>query len=213
MAGLFKKLQAKAERKELSKDASDVVMIVGLGNPGKEYERTRHNVGFEVVDAFARQYGIEVKKKKFGGLVGDGMVDGKKILLVKPQKYMNLSGQVVATAVGFYRLSIDNIIVVTDDMALEPGRIRLRAKGSAGGHNGLSDIKNKLGSQDYARLRVGIGRSEYIIARDYVLGRPTSDEKELIEAAVKRSKEALFCWVNEGIEPAMNKYNVRKSEH
>jgi PTH1 family peptidyl-tRNA hydrolase len=213
MAGLFSKLKAKAERKELSKDASDVVMIVGLGNPGKDYERTRHNVGFDVVDAFARQYGIEVKKKKFGGLVGDGMVGGKKILLVKPQKYMNLSGQVVATAVGFYRLSIDNIIVVTDDMALEPGRIRLRAKGSAGGHNGLSDIKNKLGSQDYARLRVGIGRSEYIIARDYVLGRPTSDEKELIEDAVKRSKEALFCWVNEGIEPAMNKYNVRKSEH
>lgn len=213
MAGFFKKLKAKAERKELSKDASDVVMIVGLGNPGKEYERTRHNVGFDVVDAFARQYGIEVRKKKFGGLVGDGMVGDTKVLLVKPQKYMNLSGQVVATAVGFYRLSIDNIIVVTDDMALEPGRIRLRAKGSAGGHNGLSDIKNKLGSQDYARLRVGIGRSEYIIARDYVLGRPTSDEKELIDEAVKRSKEALFCWVNEGIEPAMNKYNVRKSEH
>ena len=213
MAGFFKKLKAKAERKELSKDASDVVMIVGLGNPGKEYERTRHNVGFDVVDAFARQYGIEVKKKKFGGLVGDGMIGGKKVLLVKPQKYMNLSGQVVATAVGFYRLSIDKIIVVTDDMALEPGRIRLRAKGSAGGHNGLSDIKNKLGSQDYARLRVGIGRSEYIIARDYVLGRPTADEKELIDEAVKRSKEALFCWVNEGIEPAMNKYNVRKSEH
>ncbi|MCF7954320.1 MAG: aminoacyl-tRNA hydrolase, partial [Phycisphaerae bacterium] len=174
MAGFFKKLKAKAERKELSKDATDVVMIVGLGNPGNEYERTRHNVGFDVIDAFARQYGIEVRKKKFGGLVGDGMVGDKKVLLVKPQNYMNLSGQVVATAVGFYRLSIDNIIVVTDDMALEPGRIRLRAKGSAGGHNGLSDIKNKLGSQDYARLRVGIGRSEYIIARDYVLGRPTA---------------------------------------
>ena len=209
MAGFFKKLKAKAERKELSENASDVVMIVGLGNPGKEYERTRHNVGFDVVDAFARQYGIEVKKKKFGGLVGDGMIGGKKVLLLKPLKYMNLSGQVVVTAAGFYRLPIDNLIVVTDDMALEPGRIRLRAKGSAGGHNGLSDIANKLGSQDYARLRVGIGRSEYIIGRDYVLGRPTADEKELIDEAVARSKEALFCWVNEGIEPAMNKYNVR----
>lgn len=209
MGGFFSKLKAKAELKELGKDASDVLMIVGLGNPGKEYERTRHNVGFDVVDAFARQYGIEVKKKKFGGLVGDGMVGEKKVLLVKPQNYMNLSGQVVATAVGFYRLSIDNLIVVTDDMALEPGRIRLRAKGSAGGHNGLSDIKNKLGTPDYARLRVGIGRSEYIIARDYVLGRPTADEKELIAEAVNRSKEALFCWINEGIGPAMNKYNVR----
>jgi len=213
MAGFFKKLKAKAERKELAKDASDVLMIVGLGNPGKEYERTRHNVGFNVVDAFGRQYGIEVKKKKFGGLVGDGMIGGKKVLLVKPQKYMNLSGQVVATAVGFYRLSIDNIIVVTDDMALEPGRIRLRAKGSAGGHNGLSDINNKLGCQDYARLRVGIGRSEYIIARDYVLSKPTADEKELIDEAVRRSTEALVCWVNEGIAPAMNKYNVRKNEN
>ncbi|MBW8015925.1 MAG: aminoacyl-tRNA hydrolase [Planctomycetes bacterium] len=209
MAGFFSKLKAKAERKELGKDASGVRMIVGLGNPGKEYERTRHNVGFDVVDVFARQYGIEVKKKKFGGIVGDGLVGETKVLVVKPQKYMNLSGQVVATAVGFYRLPIDNIIVVTDDMALEPGRIRLRAKGSAGGHNGLSDIANKLSSQDYARLRVGIGRSEYIIGRDYVLGRPTADEKDLIDEAVARSKEALFCWVNEGIEPAMNKYNVR----
>ena len=213
MAGFFRKLKAKAERKELGRDTSDVLMIVGLGNPGKEYERTRHNIGFDVIDAFARQYGIEVKKKKFGGLVGDGMVGCKKVLLVKPQKYMNLSGQVVATAVGFYRLSIDNIIVVTDDMALEPGRIRLRSKGSAGGHNGLSDIKNKLASRDFARLRVGIGRNEYIAARDYVLGKPTSEEKELIDDAVKRAKEALFCWVNEGIEPAMNKYNVRKNEH
>jgi PTH1 family peptidyl-tRNA hydrolase len=212
MAGLFGKLKAKAERKEIGKDASDVVMIVGLGNPGKEYDRTRHNVGFDVVDAFARQYGIEVKKKKFGGLVGDGMIGGKKVLLVKPQKYMNLSGQVVATAVGFYRLSIDNIIVVTDDMALEPGRIRLRTKGSAGGHNGLSDIKNQLGSLNYARLRVGIGRSEYIIARDYVLGRPTAGERPLIEEAVERSTKALYCWVSEGIDPAMNKYNVWKNE-
>ena len=212
MAGLFSKLKAKAERKELVEDASDVLMIVGLGNPGKEYERTRHNVGFDVVDAFARQYGIEVKKKKFGGLVGDGMIGGKKVLLVKPQKYMNLSGQVVATAAGFYRLPIGNLIVVTDDMALDPGRIRLRGKGSAGGHNGLSDIKNKLGTQDYARLRIGIGKSEYIIARDYVLGRPTSDERVLIDEAVERTKQALFCWVNEGIDSAMNKYNVNNNE-
>jgi PTH1 family peptidyl-tRNA hydrolase len=213
MGGLFSKLKAKAERKELGKDASDVLMIVGLGNPGKEYERTRHNVGFEVVDAFARQYGIEVKKKKFGGIVGDGMIGDTKILLVKPQQYMNLSGQVVATAIGFYRLSIDNLIIVTDDMALEPGRIRLRGKGSAGGHNGLSDIKNKLGTLDYARLRIGIGKSEYIIARDYVLGRPTSGERVLIDEAVDRTKEALFCWVNEGIDSAMNKYNVSNNEH
>jgi PTH1 family peptidyl-tRNA hydrolase len=212
MAGLFKKLKAKAERKELGKDASEVRMIVGLGNPGKEYDGTRHNVGFDVVDAFCRQNGIEVKKKKFGGLVGDGMVGDVKVLVVKPQKYMNLSGQVVATAAGFYRLPIENIIVVTDDMALAPGRIRLRSKGSAGGHNGLSDIKNKLGSLDYARLRVGIGKSEYIIARDYVLGRPTAAEREPIADAVDSSKKALLCWVSDGIDSAMNKFNVRKNE-
>jgi len=212
MAGLFGKLRANAKRKESDEESSETLMLVGLGNPGKDYDRTRHNVGFDVLDSFAAQHCIEIKKKKFGGLIGDGMIGGKKVLLVKPQKYMNLSGQVVATAAGFYQLPIENIIVVTDDMALEPGRIRLRAKGSAGGQKGLADIKNKLGTMEFARLRVGIGRSEYIAARDYVLGRPTSDERKLIDKAVDRSKEALYCWVNEGIDRAMNKYNVNDNE-
>ena len=196
MAGVFRKLMAKADRAEMGTNGADVRMIVGLGNPGKKYDGTRHNIGFDVIDTFSRQYGIEVKKKKFGGLVGDGMVGERKVLLVKPQQYMNLSGQVVATAAGFYRVPIENIIVVTDDMALEPGRIRLRAKGSAGGHNGLADIKNKLGSMGYARLRLGIGKSEYIVARDYVLGRPTANERDLIADAVEESKKALCCCVS-----------------
>lgn len=212
MAGLFGKLIAKAGRAEMGKQANNIRMIVGLGNPGSKYDGTRHNVGFDVVDAFCRQYGIELNKKKFGGIVGDGMVGDAKVLVVKPQQYMNLSGQVVATAAGFYRVPIDNIIVVTDDMALDPGRIRLRANGSAGGHNGLSDIKNKLGSQNFARLRVGIGRNEYIIASDYVLGRPTASEREHIAGAAEDCKKALYCWVNEGVDVAMNKYNVRKNE-
>lgn len=199
----------KPDRFGSQEDMADVRMIVGLGNPGHVYDRTRHNAGFDVIDAFSRTYGIEVKKKKFGGLIGDGMVCGQKVLLVKPQLFMNRSGQVVATAAGFYRLDLENLIVVTDDMALEPGRIRIRPKGSSGGHNGLSDISAKLGSQDYARLRVGIGKSERIIARDYVLGKPSPEEKDLIASAVEKSKKALECWISEGIDSAMNKFNVR----
>ena len=212
MAGFFGKLIAKAGRAEMGESANGIRMIVGLGNPGQVYDGTRHNVGFDAIDAFGSQFGIEIKKKKFGGLVGDGMVGDRKVLLIKPQQYMNRSGQVVATAAGFYRLGLENIIVVTDDMALEPGRIRLRAKGSAGGHNGLADISSKLGSQDYARLRIGIGKSERIIARDYVLGKPTADERELIVEAVDKSKEALACWVSDGIDLAMNKFNVKNNE-
>ncbi len=188
-------------------DMSDVMMIVGLGNPGDRYGGTRHNVGFAVVDRLASRLGVEVKKKKFGSLFCECVFEGKKVLLLKPQQYMNCSGQVVATAKGFYRAEIDNLIVVTDDMSLQPGRIRIRSKGSAGGHNGLSDIIARLGSNEFGRLRVGIGRSEVIAAKDYVLGRPTSDERAAIEKAIEAAEQALLCWIREGIDPAMNRFN------
>jgi PTH1 family peptidyl-tRNA hydrolase len=147
----------------------DMKMIVGLGNPGEEYTDTRHNTGFKVIDLLAEALGIDVRKKKFGSRFGMGELANEKLILLKPWQFMNLSGQAVATATGFYRLEANNLLVVTDDMDLETGRIRLRPKGSAGGHNGLADIIDKLGTNDFARCRIGIGRSERQEAVDYVL--------------------------------------------
>jgi len=186
---------------------ADVKLIVGLGNPGKEYEGTRHNVGFEVLDRLSSSLNIEVKKKKFGGLIGEGAFGDSKVLLVKPQEYMNLSGQCVATVAGFYKVNREDIMVLTDDLALEPGCIRLRQKGSAGGHNGLQDIIDKLGDDVFARVRIGIGKSERIPTKTYVLGRPSLADRTLIKRAQERAKESVICWMREGIDSAMNKYN------
>ena len=183
-------------------------MIVGLGNPGTGYAGTRHNAGFEVVDGLAGQLQVDVKKKKFGALLGECSFDGIKLILLKPQQYMNRSGQVVATAAGFYRLSLGNIIVITDDMALEPGRIRIREKGSSGGHNGLGDIIGKLGTDEIARLRIGIGDSGSEIAEKYVLNKPAKEDRELMDKAVEKAREAIICWIREDADTAMNKFNV-----
>ncbi len=186
---------------------AEIILIVGLGNPGDEYKDTRHNVGFKVIDSLAETLGIEVRKKKFGGRFGEVEFSGKKLILLKPQQYMNLSGQVVATAVGFYKLGSSDLLVISDDLALEPGRIRIRAKGSAGGQKGLADIVEKLGTEDFARLRIGIGQNEKMLAEDYVLGRPDKEQKALLADAIERAKEAVLCCVESGIEAAMNKYN------
>jgi PTH1 family peptidyl-tRNA hydrolase len=182
-------------------------MIIGLGNPGKKYERTRHNVGFEVVDRLAGKIGVDVSKKKFGGLLGEGFFEDKKLILLKPAMYMNLSGQVAATARGFYHLEIDDLIVITDDMALDVGRIRLRTKGSSGGHNGLKDIIEKFGSQEFTRLRIGIGENKFPDSRDYVLSRFDSGEMEIMDRVFDRSVEAVLCWLREGPQAAMTKFN------
>jgi len=187
--------------------ACEVKLVIGLGNPGKEYAGTRHNVGFDVVDALAEKLSIDIRKKKFGGFFGQGQLGENRLLLLKPAKYMNRSGQAVATAAGFYKLPTDKIIVVTDDMALEPGKIRIRAKGSAGGHKGLIDIIQKLGTEDFARLRVGIGRSEHGNNVDFVLSRPAGDDKELIGEAACRAQQAVISWIENGIEPTMNRFN------
>ena len=192
-------------------DMAEVRMIVGLGNPGAGYAGTRHNVGFDVVDSLARRLGIESWKKKFGGLFGQGELDGIGLVLIKPQRYMNRSGQVVATATGFYKQGLENIVVVTDDLALEPGRMRLRTKGSSGGHNGLKDIIARLGTEDFARLRVGIGQSDREASEDYVLTRPSAEDRELIGQAVEKGVQALICWIKEGADEAMNRFNVQKT--
>ncbi|MBE0535155.1 MAG: aminoacyl-tRNA hydrolase [Phycisphaerae bacterium] len=188
-------------------------LIVGLGNPGAAYAGTRHNVGFEVVDKLAARFGTDVKRKKFGSLTGEFAAGGGKVVLLKPQEFMNRSGQAVATAVGFYKVPLQDVMVVTDDLALEPGRIRMRPSGSAGGHNGLKDIILRLGSEDFGRLRVGVGGPGGGNTKDYVLSRPARDEREAIESAIAAAVEALSCWLQEGIDAAMSKYNVRKSEN
>ena len=185
----------------------DMRMVVGLGNPGDKYLDTRHNMGFMVIESLADVLRIEVKQRKFGARFGSGEFAGKKLILLKPWQFMTRSGQAVATAAGFYKLGIGDLLVVSDDLDLEPGRIRLRAKGSAGGHNGLADIAQKLGANEFARCRVGIGRSDRQEAISYVLERPAKVEKPLLDSAVERAREAVFCWIERGIETAMNEFN------
>ena len=189
---------------------SDMKIVVGLGNPGNEYTYTRHNTGFKVIDSLAEALKIEVRKRKFGARLGTGEFAEKKLILLKPWKFMNLSGQVVATAVGFYKLDLNNLIVVTDDLALDPGKIRLRAKGTAGGHNGLADIIEKLGTNEFARCRVGIGSNIKEVSQnqvDYVLSKPNENQKAILEKAIDRARDAILCWIEHGIETAMNKFN------
>ena len=188
---------------------NDIRLIAGLGNIGQEYEGTRHNVGFEVIDLLANKLKVELKKEKFGAAFGRVEFEGKKLILLKPLLFMNNSGQVVATAANFYKLTTSDILVITDDMALEPGMIRLRAGGSAGGHNGLIDIIEKLGTEKFSRLRIGIGSKEQAAGRDYVLSKPAETEKKLIDTAITEAAEAALLWINEGIEAAMNRFNRR----
>ena len=185
----------------------DMKMVVGLGNPGDRYVDTRHNMGFMVVDLLAESLQVEAGKRKFGARFGTGEFADKKLILLKPWQFMNRSGQAVATAAGFYRLDVADLLVVSDDLDLEPGMIRLRATGSAGGHNGLADIVQKLGTNEFARCRVGIGRSDRQEAVSYVLERPTNDQKPLLTDAIERARDAVLCWIEFGIETAMNKFN------
>jgi PTH1 family peptidyl-tRNA hydrolase len=186
---------------------ADIKLIVGLGNPGSEYAETRHNLGFKVIEALESALLIEVKKRKFLARIGEGQYSDRRLILMKPWKYMNRSGDAVAAAVGFYKLDLSDLMVVTDDMALEVGRLRIRAGGSAGGHNGLADIIEKLGSNEFARCRVGIGPAQVAGAVDYVLGRPQEQDKRLLNDAILRARDAVLCWVRFGIENTMNEFN------
>lgn len=187
----------------------DIRLIAGLGNPDKEYQGTRHNIGFEVVESLAEKFGVEVKKEKFGAALGQTIFEDKKLILLKPLTYMNNSGQVIATVAGFYKLTAEQILVITDDMALEPGLIRIRASGSAGSHNGLADIVEKLGTENFSRLRVGIGEKGQMEGRDYVLSRPSQAQRELLDKAVVEAAEAAVFWVSQGADATMTKFNKK----
>lgn len=181
-------------------------LIVGLGNPTKKYEKTRHNMGFMVIDRFADKAQIDVDKELFKGLLGRGKLFGHDVLLFKPQTYMNLSGDAVSLIVNYFKIDIEDILIIYDDMALNPGVIRLRENGSSGGQKGMEDIINKLHTKDIKRLRVGIGEPSYD-AKDYVLGRPVDEEKELIEQAIERSVEAIKEYLKSSFPKAMSLYN------
>ena len=181
-------------------------LIVGLGNPGKKYEHTRHNMGFDVVDLFSELAKIDIDKEAFKGLVGRGRVFDEDIYLLKPQTFMNLSGESVREIVSYFKIPLEDIIVIYDDMALEPGKIRLRLSGSSGGHKGMQNIIDHLGSQDIKRIRIGIGEPTFDTI-DYVLSKPLKEERELIDKAINEAVEAIKEILKNNFDSAMNKFN------
>jgi PTH1 family peptidyl-tRNA hydrolase len=200
-------------------------LIVGLGNPGREYVATRHNIGFEVLDAFASKLGWigsgpgefeRVAKTKFEGLVYDGTLSltgggSEKVLLLKPMTYMNLSGRSMQAAMAFYQLTPPDVMVVLDDLALPCGKLRIRPGGSDGGHNGLKDIQRALGTPQYPRLRIGIDPPPpRVPGRDYVLGRFSEEQRKLIDPALNRAAGALVTWIDKGVETAMSQFNAEE---
>ena len=188
-------------------------IIAGLGNPGTQYMGTRHNAGFSVIDALADQYNISVDTQKHKGMIGKGMIEGEKVILVKPMTYMNLSGECIREVMDYYKADIDDLIVIFDDITLEPGKLRLRAKGSAGGHNGIKSIIAHLGTQEFPRVKVGVGeKPSRMDLADYVLGHFSKEEQATMDDAVKEAADAVCEIVNVGIAQAMNDHNRKKEE-
>lgn len=190
----------------------DMYIIAGLGNPGKQYAQTRHNVGFDTIDILADKYNISVDTKKHKALCGKGMIEGQKVVLAKPQTFMNLSGESVRELVDFYKIDPEEeLIVIYDDISLEPGQLRIRPKGSAGGHNGIKNIIANLGTDHFMRVKVGVGEKpkNWDLA-DYVLSPFTKDERPLVNLAIEHAAKAIEQMLNGDVDAAMNEYN-RKS--
>lgn len=181
--------------------------IVGLGNPGREYEGTRHNVGFRVVDELARRHDVPCGQRKFKSLFGMGPICGEKCVLLKPQTYMNLSGEAVRPALDWFESAPGDLLVICDDFHLPLAKLRVRRGGSSGGHKGLVSTIESLGSDQFARLRIGIGEAGPGDPKDFVLSRFGKEEQEAIEEAIVRGADAVELWVREGIESCMNRYN------
>ena len=184
-------------------------LVVGLGNPGTQYEMTRHNIGFHTIDYIADELNVKIKKLKYKALYGECEINGEKVYLVKPQTYMNLSGDSVVEFVRFFKIPVENVIVISDDISLETGRVSISPKGSAGGHNGLKSIIYQLNSDEFARVRIGVGSPQHADhdLADYVLGRFTKDEIPVLEDAIIRSYKAVREIIGRGVQSAMNKYN------
>ncbi|MDO5381888.1 MAG: aminoacyl-tRNA hydrolase [Eubacteriales bacterium] len=183
-------------------------IIVGLGNPGKEYCGTRHNAGFSCIDHIADKYNISVDTSKHKGLIGKGIINGNKVILVKPMTYMNNSGECVREVMDYYKADIEDLIVIFDDISLAPGKLRLRPKGSAGGHNGIKSIISHMGSENFKRIKYGVGdKPKGWDLADWVLGRFPSEEFPVLREANDKVCEAVECIITEGIESGMNRFN------
>ena len=186
-------------------------IIAGLGNPGKKYEQTRHNMGFLAVDFLAEKYDIKVNKIRFRALTGEGRIAGQKVLLLKPQTYMNLSGESVRLALEYYKVSPQELIVIYDDIDIQAGMIRIRKKGSAGTHNGMRNILYHIQTEDFPRIRVGIGSGRKEDMINYVTGSVPKDEITLLKEAADKAACGAACIVEKGIEKAMNEYNIKSA--
>lgn len=184
-------------------------VIAGLGNPGRKYEKTRHNMGFLAIDSLAEKNGIKVNKIKHRALVGDGMISGRRVLLVKPQTYMNLSGISIREIADYYDVPAEDILVIYDDFDLELGTLRIRKKGSAGSHNGMKSVIDELGTKDFPRIRIGIGSSRGKDWKDFVIGKASKDDMQVLSDAASRAADAAACILEKGIDRAMNEYNVK----
>ena len=183
-------------------------LFVGLGNPGRKYDKTRHNVGFMAIDALATKWGITMtEEKKFKGFFGSAHIDGEKVLLLKPMTYMNLSGESIQPVMDFYDLENEDILVIYDDLDLDVGRVRLRYKGSSGGHNGMKSIILYIASQEFNRIKIGIGKNKNIPTNEYVLGKFTEDEMIDISKAIEKTRKACEMWLDEAFPNVMTTIN------
>ena len=183
-----------------------MILIVGLGNPGKQYEQTRHNIGFDVIDYMANKYNIDVNREKFKGICGEGFIENKKVILLKPLTYMNLSGESIRELANFYKIEDDEIIVVYDDISLDIGRLRIREKGSAGGHNGIKSIIQNLGGDKFPRVKVGVGQPKDNLV-NHVLGKFSKEDREHIEKVIPVVSDAIVEIVKNDAKESMNKFN------
>ena len=184
-------------------------LLVCLGNPGKEYENTRHNIGFLAADALERRCGVKINRLRYRALTGEVELGGERVLVLKPQTYMNLSGEAVKLAGAFYKIPPERVLVISDDVALPQGKLRIRRSGSAGGHNGLKNIIAHLGTDQFPRLKVGVGGKPYPDSdmADWVLGKFTGQDKAAMEQAIAKAADAVACLLEQGIEQAMAKFN------
>lgn len=185
-------------------------LIVGLGNPGREYEDTRHNIGFMVLDSFACKHGISFSKEKFHGMYAEFLYEGEKIFLLKPQSYINLSGEVVAEFVRYFKISLEDLLIIHDDLDLPLGMFKLKPSGSSGGHNGLKNIELHLHTKHYKHYKIGISNNKKIDTKDYVLGRFSMEERKILSHVIDLSSEILENYIKMDFDLLMNRYNEKK---